>query len=338
MLRARPWSSDRSSSSTAISGSTATSASTSRVPAYRISGSGVSAPVREGQKQSQKQNGAGFRPRDPAPAAAPVRNGSLSDRISDRTSVRSSDRTPGRPSDRTPVKDPVSDPGPRHEEPDLHLPSDHPVIVFEEDDTIVEPADPGSTRSFSPVRATRSSRRALQRSSRPPSRVPVVLGVLLVVVVIAVGVAVAVGVGSHHHNASPPSSVTTRTTTSQAKSHPKTTADSTVTSTTAPRVVSPVAATVTTQAAGYAAPDSSYTVTLTSSGACWVYAKLASTGAVVWTGILESGQSQALDVTGQLDVELGHANTLSATLNGVPVEYPPHYQAVFTMSFVPSGF
>jgi hypothetical protein len=59
---------------------------------------------------------------------------------------------------------------------------------------------------------------------------------------------------------------------------------------------------------------------------------------VVWTGILESGQSQTLDVTGQLDVELGHANTLNTTLNGVPVEYPTQYQAVFTMSFVPSAF
>ena len=58
--------------------------------------------------------------------------------------------------------------------------------------------------AYSPARPTRSSRRALQRSSRPPSRVPAVLGVLLVVVVIAVGVAVAVGAGSHHHGASPP--------------------------------------------------------------------------------------------------------------------------------------
>jgi hypothetical protein len=77
-------------------------------------------------------------------------------------------------------------------------------------------------------------------------------------------------------------------------------------------------------------------VTLTSSGACWVYAKLASTGAVVWTGTLETGQAQTLDVTGQLVVELGHANSLTATLNGLPVQYPTQYQAVFTMNFVPS--
>jgi hypothetical protein len=93
---------------------------------------------------------------------------------------------------------------------------------------------------------------------------------------------------------------------------------------------------VTPQGASYPAPGTAYTVTLTSSGACWVYAKLASTGAVVWTGTLQSGQAQTLNVTGQLVVELGHANTLSATLNGVPVQYPAQYQAVFTISFVPS--
>jgi hypothetical protein len=160
-----------------------------------------------------------------------------------------------------------------------------------------------------------------------------VLGVLLAVVVIAVVVAVALGAESHHHTTSPP---VHSQTTAPAHIGSKTTTASTVTSTTAPPTVQPDAATATVQSASYPAPSSAYTVTLSSSGACWVYAKLASTGAVVWTGTLDPGQAQTLDATGGLIVELGHANTLSTTLNGVPVEYPAHYQAVFTMTFVPT--
>jgi hypothetical protein len=163
---------------------------------------------------------------------------------------------------------------------------------------------------------------------------PSILGILLVVVVIAVAVAVALGAGSHPNKASPP--VHSQTTAPVHNQSSTTTASST-SSTTAPAVVQPEAATATTQAASYPAPTASYAVTLTSSGACWVYAKLASTGAVVWTGTLETGQAQTMNVTGQLVVELGHANTLSATLNGVPVEYPTQYQAVFTMTFLPTA-
>jgi hypothetical protein len=75
---------------------------------------------------------------------------------------------------------------------------------------------------------------------------------------------------------------------------------------------------------------------LTSTGDCWVYATLASTGTVLWTGDLLQGQAQALTGTGEIDVQLGHANTMTETLNGTPVEYPAQFQAVFTMKFVPT--
>jgi hypothetical protein len=67
----------------------------------------------------------------------------------------------------------------------------HPALVFEEDGIVGEAAAAPGGAAFTGPRATRASRLALQRSSRPASRVPLVLGVLLVVVVIAVAAVLA---------------------------------------------------------------------------------------------------------------------------------------------------
>ena len=96
----------------------------------------------------------------------------------------------------------------------------HPVIVFDEDGPIGDAGlDPVAV--FSGPAVTRSSRLALQRSSRPASRVPVVLGFVLVVVAIAVVVVLAAGIGTHHttspttlvrhHVTTPPHNQTTTT-------------------------------------------------------------------------------------------------------------------------------
>jgi hypothetical protein len=163
--------------------------------------------------------------------------------------------------------------------------------------------------------------------------VPTVLGVLFAVVVIAVVAVLATGIGTHH-TTSPTTVVHHHRTT--PVNHPKTTETSGTTSTTAVLTVQPVASTVTPQGATYLAPSGQYTVMLMSSGPCWVYATLAATGARLWTGTLNQGQAQALTGTGQINVQLGHANTMTETLNGTPVQYPAQYQAVFTMKFVPS--
>jgi cytoskeletal protein RodZ len=162
---------------------------------------------------------------------------------------------------------------------------------------------------------------------------PVVLGVLVILVIIGVVVALAAGVGKH--TASPPTTARHGSTSGNHKSK-TTTTSSTTTSTTAPPSVVPEASTATAAAATYVAPVGNYAVNLTSSGPCWVYAKVASTGAVLWTGTLDQGQAQQLSATGEIIVQLGHANTMSVTLNGVPVQYPTPFQAVFTMTFLPS--
>jgi Domain of unknown function (DUF4115) len=165
--------------------------------------------------------------------------------------------------------------------------------------------------------------------------VPAVLGVLLAVVVVGVAVTVAVYPKSHHPGAAAGNQTHTSTPAHHVTTKTQATTVTSTTSTTVPQTVQPEGATATAQAATYDAPDVPYTVTLTSTGPCWVYASLVSTNTVLWTGVLNSGQTQTLNANGQLVVRLGHANSLTASLNGVPVDYPAQFSAVFTMSFVP---
>jgi len=218
-------------------------------------------------------------------------------------------------------------PTPAHHQPPVHPGRD--VLVFEDHDR--EPDYP-ATPAASP---TRASTKALRRSAHPPSRVPAVLAFLLVVVLIGVVAVLVSGLGGHH-NASPPKSTTATTT---ARTHSKTTPKSvtSTTTTTLPPSVQPVASTVSIQGASYSAPDSTYTLTLSATTApCWVYAVDESTGDVLYTGTLQGGQAQTLSASGPIDVELGHATTMAVTMNGLPVDYPTQYQAVFTMKFIPT--
>jgi hypothetical protein len=209
---------------------------------------------------------------------------------------------------------------------------EEPVFVFEDDAAASSQAGAASAAT-APTRATRL---ALQRSSRPPSRIPAVMGLMLVAVLIVVGIVVVLE--KNHHTAVPTAHTDTSTTTHHQKTtSPTTTPTTTPPTSTVPQAIQPQAASVTPQGATYAAPDVPYTVTLSSTGACWIYASLESTGAVVWTGVLNAGQTQNLSATGQLEVKFGHANSVTVALNGTPVDYPPQYQAVFAMQFIPQS-
>jgi hypothetical protein len=85
--------------------------------------------------------------------------------------------------------------------------------------------------------------------------------------------------------------------------------------------------------ASYAAPSTGYTVALRATGPCWVEATATSTGDVVWTGTLATGQSQSIPATGSLFVRLGAANDVGVTLNGEPVLFPTGFQSPFDMTF-----
>ena len=146
--------------------------------------------------------------------------------------------------------------------------------------------------------------------------------VAVVALVVVVGVAVAL-VPSH-----PTTPASQRTTKS-----PTTTVHRTrsVTTTTAPPEVQATSATAST--AAYTAPSTGYTVALQATGPCWVEATQMSTGDVVWTGTLASGESRSIPATGSLYVRLGAANDVTVSLNGEHVLLPAGFQSPFDMSF-----
>ena len=74
-------------------------------------------------------------------------------------------------------------------------------------------------------------------------------------------------------------------------------------------------------------------VNLAATGLCWVDATEASTGAVLWTGTLQTGQSRAIAATGSLVLRLGAANDVNVTLNGEPVVLPTGFRSPFDMRF-----
>jgi hypothetical protein len=99
----------------------------------------------------------------------------------------------------------------------------------------------------------------------------------------------------------------------------------------APTSLQPSTSTAST--AAYRAPSSSYTVSLEATGLCWVDATEASSGTVVWTGTLQTGQTRAIPASGSLIVRLGAANDVNVTLNGEKVDFPTGFVSPFNMSF-----
>lgn len=145
-------------------------------------------------------------------------------------------------------------------------------------------------------------------------------------VFLAVVVGVAVALAPSHRAPKAVGSTTTRPPRTTARSgHSHTSA------TTVPQI-RPTSATSST--ADYGAPSTGYTVDLRATGLCWVDATAASTGNVVWTGTLQTGQSQSIPATGSLIVRLGAANDVTVTMNGEPVVLPSGFQSPFNMSFV----
>jgi type II secretory pathway pseudopilin PulG len=276
--------------------------------------------------------------REPAGPAPESRPASVSRPVPASRSVRttSSRVVPARSGSDSEIR---TDPGINHDENGNPGPGSmpggphEPAFVFEDDEASSTPLSGGA-----PTMATsnRVTRQALQRSSKPPSRVPAVMFLMLVAILIVVGVVVVLQ--KNHHTTAPTVHTNTPTTTHQTKTTTQTTTPTTSPpSSTVPQTLQAEPASVTPQGATYAAPNVPYSVDLSSSGACWVYATLESTGAVVWTGVLEAGQSQTLSASGQMDIKFGHANSVAVTMNGIPVAYPSPYNAVFMMQFVPQS-
>lgn len=204
-----------------------------------------------------------------------------------------------------------------------------PDLVFGDDvASTTTPRPPESARSSMLVlprglpRAGRRHRRNWQPRRGAGTRIVSVVGA---VVILGAVVGVALVLAPSHH-VRPPSHQSAlkkpKTSAHGTKSHP---------TTTVPPEVEPTASTAIT--AAYGAPSTNYTVGIQATGLCWVEATQASTGKVVWTGTLTSGQSHSIPASGNLVLRLGAANDVSVTMNGEPVVLPPGFHSPFDLSF-----
>jgi hypothetical protein len=201
-------------------------------------------------------------------------------------------------------------------------------LVFGDDTSVVpEPSPDGWTRGSAltlprGLPGQRRGHRTGRRRSRPGGRlVPVAAAVVVLGLVVGLAVALA---PSHHGGAPGRKAIPPRT---RAATHVR---RSQTTTTTRPELQ---ATSATSSTAAYGAPATAYTVALSATGLCWVEATEASTGKVVWTGTLLTGQTRSISSAGSLLVRLGAANDVSVTLNGEPVVLPSSFSSPFDMRF-----
>jgi hypothetical protein len=74
-------------------------------------------------------------------------------------------------------------------------------------------------------------------------------------------------------------------------------------------------------------------VQLAASGSCWILASDSATGAVLWEGTLQAGQTRQIPVAGGLFLRLGAAYNITVSLNGEPVVLPTGHNSPFDVTF-----
>ena len=179
--------------------------------------------------------------------------------------------------------------------------------------------------------------RAMHSFDHRPRRVG---GPVAAVAAVAVLVAVLVVTGLHSNNSGHKAGKATATTvtSSPAGAHSSrpahhATTTSTTTTTRPPTVSAPQGATA--NAATYQVADASYSLTLgANNGECWVSATDTSTGKVMFSGTLFTGQSETVAATGPVTVIAGAPGAFTATVNGAAVVLPPGAQAPFTLTLL----
>lgn len=170
------------------------------------------------------------------------------------------------------------------------------------------------------------------------------MGAVVVVLVAVVAVAVALAPsssprsGSSSHTSSGHSAVSSSHTTvssghtsSQAATRSGSSSHHHTSQTTAPATIQ--ADTSSATSVSYTAPASAYTIDLTASGPCWVYATDTATGKVLWTGTLQVGGSQAIPATGNITVRLGAAFDVTISLDSKPVILPAGHGSPYDVIF-----
>jgi len=211
-------------------------------------------------------------------------------------------------------------------------------IVFD-DARPLDRGRPGGSEPTSPARADRAQRMALDSMNhrrRPGTGVMVAIAVVLVFGVLAY-------LGSQKSHKAAHSSSSSSTTTRPSGS-------AGATSTTAarpPQTTRPTATTLPTQfaasttsstgtSATYTVPHTTFQITITGTGPCWVQVDTAASGATVWAGELSAGTVQNVQATGSTTVQFG-TPTLSLQVDTIPVVLPTTLRTPFVATFTPSS-
>jgi Domain of unknown function (DUF4115) len=207
-------------------------------------------------------------------------------------------------------------------------PVPNPSKPLKFDDASPEPV-PATFMTGNEDRVIRSIDHRPRRLGGPAAAVGAVL--VLVLVLILTGLH---STAPKHHGKAASAATTTPTSHPATHQHHRaTTTTTTTTTTTAPPSVSaPTASTPHAATYTVAAPTYSLTIAATT-GECWVDVTNTTTGAVLFTTTLQSGQSHAIAATGPVTVIAGAPAAFSANVNGSPVILPAGNQAPFTLTF-----
>src|SRR5665213_1194469 len=210
-------------------------------------------------------------------------------------------------------------------------------IVFD-DARPLDRGRPGGSEPTSPARADRAQRMALDSMNhrrRPGTGVMVAITVIVVIGVLAV-----LGSQKSHKGAHSTSTSTTTRPSASAGATSTTTAKPSQTTRPPPTTLPTQFAASTTSSTGtsatYTVPHTTYQITITGTGPCWVQVDSAATGATVWAGELSTGTVQNVQATGSTTVQFG-TQTLSLQVDTIPVVLPTTLRTPFVATFTPSS-
>lgn len=189
-----------------------------------------------------------------------------------------------------------------------------------------------------PPRPDRSQRVAIDSmlGHRRPGTIPLIVALVLVVFV-----ALAI-VGSHHGKSTAATSTSTSRVTEGTGSR-----TTTRTTTAKHRPTRPTPTTLPSQyvattsssdgtGANYTVPSTSYQLTVTGTGSCWVQVISAATGNTLWAGALSAGTVQNIPATGTTTVQFG-TPTLTLAVGDIPVVLPTPLRTPFVATFSPAS-
>ena len=193
---------------------------------------------------------------------------------------------------------------------------------------VAEPTPPARTD-----RAQRLALDSMNHRRRPGT------GVLVVAVVVAVFVALAV-IGSHRGTHRTTAATTTTAPHHGAASTSTTAPHPTTTTRPTPTTLPTQFAATTTGSGGtsatYTLPHTTYRLTLTGTGSCWVQVDSSATGSTVWAGELSAGTVQQVPASGTTTVQFG-TPAVTLEVDGIPVVLPTPLRTPFVATFSPSS-